>query len=78
MVRVKLFANLREIVGEREIVVRADTIDDLFRKLVEMYPEIRSHLSRVTVVVNCSKVDDLNRKLNDDDVVALLPPFSGG
>ena len=76
--RVKLFANLREIVGESEIAVKADTIEDLFKKLVDMYPEIRPHLCHVTVVVNCNKVDDLNRKLNDDDIVALLPPFSGG
>ncbi len=78
MVRVKLFANLREIVGKNEVIVGADTVGELLDKLLRMYPQLKPYMSYTTVVVNCVQVKSLDHKLKDDDVVALLPPFSGG
>ena len=83
--RVRLFANFREIVGRQELTIEAETILDLLKKLVMRYPalndlifdrdEVRGY---VNIAVNGEIVRDLERKLSEDDVVAIFPPFSGG
>jgi len=85
MVRVRLFANFREIVGRQELTIEAETILDLLKKLVMRYPalndlifdrdEVRDY---VNIAVNGEIVRDLGRELSEDDVVAIFPPYSGG
>ncbi len=81
MVKIKLFANFREIVGKSEIEIEARTVVELLKKLSENYPELRQFISKegyVQIFVNLKRISDLNMKLNDNDTVAILPPVSGG
>ena len=85
MVKVKLFANFREVVGKKEIEISATTVLDLLIRLTNEYPELESLIFKdnkisdyVNVAVNHKIVHDLNIKLNSDDVVAIFPPVSGG
>ena len=77
MVRVKLFANFREVVGKKEIEVEAKNLNGLLEKLSQDYPEIKKLYDYMIVVVN-GKIVKENVELRDDDVVALMPPVSGG
>ncbi len=85
MVKVKLFANFREIIGRDEIEVSAITLLELLEFLANNYPKLRFLIFRngeisdyVNVAVNGKIVKDYNIKLKYDDVVAIFPPVSGG
>ena len=79
-VTVRLFANLHEIVGEREIQIElADegTIADVCERVAELYPRVREFLP----VLVCAIDEDYassDRVVSDGDSVALIPPVSGG
>ena len=77
MVRVKLFANFREVVGRREIEVEAKNLNELLEKLSRDYPNVKELYDYMIVVVN-GKIVKENVELKDNDVVALMPPVSGG
>jgi len=84
MVRVKLFANLREVAGKKEIEIDAKDIEELVDKLIENYPEIKELISRedyLHIMVNGIHINSLQQfktKLNENDKVAIFPPVSGG
>jgi len=81
MVKIRLFANFREIVGRDEVEIEARTVVELLKKLSEIYPELGQFISKegyVQIFVNLKRISDLNMKLNDNDTVAILPPVSGG
>ncbi len=85
MVRVKLFANLREIVGRSEVEVEAESVIEVLRALSERFPRLKDYIFKdgdvndyIKIAVNGKIVESLNVRLSDDDVVAIFPPFSGG
>ena len=85
MVKVRLFANFREIVGKHELTIEAKTLLDLLKKLVKQCPALNDLIFEgdtvrdyVNIAVNGEIVRDLGRKLSEEDVVAIFPPFSGG
>jgi molybdopterin converting factor subunit 1 len=79
-IRVKLFASVREIVGQKELVlevsddVKASAIPHL---LASEYPRLRALVSFLKIAVNHEYADG-ERILVEGDEVALLPPVSGG
>ncbi|MFV8829860.1 molybdopterin converting factor subunit 1 [Alkalihalobacterium sp. APHAB7] len=76
--KVLLFAQLEEIVGEREIEIKSEpiTVQQLKKVLLEKYPNLRS-LDSTIVAVNEEYVKN-DTPLKENDVVALIPPVSGG
>ncbi len=78
-VRVIYFAAVRDLVERSEESIELDesvrTVSDLSRVLLEKYP--RLHLEGVRVAVNEEFVE-ASHPLGDSDVVALIPPVSGG
>ena len=70
------FGQLVDITGhdtwQEELV---DDIDELKFMLIKKYPELAQ--SKYLIAVNM-EITRGNSKLNQGDVVALLPPFSGG
>ncbi|WP_216831302.1 molybdopterin converting factor subunit 1 [Alkalihalobacterium elongatum] len=76
--KVLLFAQLEEVVGKREIEIQSEpiTVLQLKEMLLEKYPNLRS-LDSTIVAVNEDYVKN-DTLLKENDVVAFIPPVSGG
>jgi diacylglycerol kinase family enzyme/molybdopterin converting factor small subunit len=78
MARVRLFAALRDLAGERELDVAGATPRDIVETLTEKFGErFGAIVAAGSIVVNGERAE-IGLPLEDDDVVALLPPVSGG
>lgn len=81
MVAVTLWGSLSAATrGNSELDIEAATIRELFRKLVETYPEAQPYLDR-GIAVSINGViyrDDWSRELPQDAEVFLLPRLAGG
>ena len=78
-IKVKLFAILRERVGESEITITVPmgiTVDYLNSEILKKYPQLKSFNKFVTSVN--WKVTTGNTIISSKDEIALLPPVSGG
>jgi len=53
------------------------TVKDLIESIEKKYPEISENIKNIMVAVN-EEYADKERKLEEGDVVALIPPVSGG
>ncbi|CAN5462861.1 hypothetical protein BH11BAC1_BH11BAC1_01950 [soil metagenome] len=70
------FGSLTDIAGKADFdLSKIENTDQLKVSLFEQYPELVNH--SFLIAVN-KKVQTGNVDLKDDDVVALMPPFSGG
>ena len=79
-IKVRLFANLRELVGEREITITVPsgiTVSYLNNEILKKYPQLKSFSNKFVTSVNC-KVISGDTIINSSDEIALLPPVSGG
>lgn len=79
-IKVRLFANLRELVGEREITISLPggvTVDHLNNEILKRYPQLESFSNKFVTSVNC-KVTTGDTIITSSDEIALLPPVSGG
>lgn len=73
---INVFGNLADIVGQQEVKMESHaTVDSLISSLHDRYPKLKE--LNFVVSVNHEVVSD-SRDLQEDDEVALLPPFSGG
>jgi molybdopterin synthase catalytic subunit len=80
-VKVRLFAGLRELMGnELDERFEGDSVSlSEFRlALGERHPEFVSHLECAAVAVNEEYVRDGEARIREGDAVALIPPVSGG
>ena len=87
-VKVRLFHELRASVGESEIELEANTLNDVLLSLINRNTEVKELLfdshdqlrGYTLFYVNnmVQKPPDLSRKLNDGDLVLLVPPAAGG
>lgn len=84
MVKVKLFANFREVAGEKEVDIEASNLEELIEQLTTRYPVMEDLIAAedyLHVMVNGQHVNQENYEstgLTDEDVVAIFPPVSGG
>lgn len=79
-IKVKLFAILRERVGESEITITVPsgiTVSHLNSEILKKYPQLKSFSNKFVTSVNC-KVTTGDTVITSKDEVALLPPVSGG
>ena len=79
-IKVKLFAILRERVGESEITITVPTgitVNHLSSEILKKYPQLKSFNNKFVTSVNC-KVTTGDTVITSKDEVALLPPVSGG
>ena len=78
VIRVLLFAALREAAGTSRLEVEATGVGSLLEQLSERFgPEFARVMAIGTVVVDGQTVGR-DRALHPGDEVALLPPVSGG
>ena len=78
--KVRLFAILRDVVGEREITITVPsgvTVSYLNNEILKKYPQLRSFSNKFVTSVNC-KVTNGDTIISSSDEIALLPPVSGG
>jgi sulfur-carrier protein len=88
LVSVRLFANLREIVGQPRVVLEANTIREVLTALRSEHPALQPLLCEdgevrpyITILVNGKNIRDMEALatiLSDGDEVAIFPPVSGG
>lgn len=90
-VKVKVFANLREICNSSVVEVEVDSlvVIDILEELVKMFPALNDEIfteektlkSFVHVFINGHNIihkDGLLTKIKPDDQFALFPPVAGG
>ncbi len=87
-VKVRLFANIREIVGERELFFDSTTVNGVLDTLTSMKPDLQDVLFEdgvlrpyITVLLNgrnINEIDGVQSILSEGDEVAIFPPVSGG
>ncbi|MDI9646106.1 MAG: MoaD family protein [Archaeoglobales archaeon] len=86
MVKVKLFANFREIAGTKEVEIKAKHLSELLEELTKRFPELKEVMFEgeklrdyVNIMVNGKfERKNLQLELRDGDEVAIFPPVSGG
>ncbi len=87
-IRVKLFANFREIAGTKELEMECGTVADTLKMLCEKFPGLANMIFKdgnvlpyVNIFLNGRSIFDsggLGRRLNQNDEIAIFPPVSGG
>ncbi len=78
MVRVRLFAALREVAGAAELEVPAGRLDEILAGLEDRFGErFAIVLGYASVLVDGGRGDPAS-EVRDGAEIALLPPFSGG
>ena len=74
-ITIKAFGQLTDILGNSEITLDAANTDELKAVLCGNYPALQ-HI-KYAIAVNKQMISH-NVSLAKNDMVALLPPFSGG
>jgi len=87
-VRVRLFHELRETVGQSELEIEANTLSDVVESLISrqgslkgLFFDSKGSLRRYILFYLNNIVQDppnLTTKLNNSDLVLLIPPAAGG
>lgn len=77
MITLHYFAGLREITGisEEQVELSGRTVEYLWQWVAETYPDILSGSTRIAVNEEYALPTDV---LESGDVVAFIPPVSGG
>ena len=78
MVKVLLFANIREIIKKTSITIDAQTINQLIENIKFTYPAISEPLNSCVISINQNIISDVNYILNENDEIAIIPPISSG
>lgn len=73
-VKIISFGRLKEILGS-DFEAEAENTDELLNQLTEKLPQLKD--LKLKIAVN-QKIISENTELNNNDVVALMPPYSGG
>jgi len=73
-IKIIAFGQIAEITG-KELILKAADLDSLKRNLLQKFPELSD--KKMAFAVNRKLVEN-NITLNENDVVALMPPYSGG
>ena len=80
-IRILYFAGLKELLGHSEETLELpeelENVADLASHLERIRPELQGRLGPVRFAVN-EEFADATRSVTDGDVVALIPPVSGG
>jgi molybdopterin synthase sulfur carrier subunit len=73
-IKIISFGRLKEILNS-DFETESENTDGLLIQLNERFPELKD--LKLRIAVN-QKIISENTELNNNDVVALMPPYSGG
>lgn len=74
IIKIISFGRLKEILGS-DFELEAENSDELLNQLNEKFPSLKD--SKLRIAVNQTIISE-NTELKNNDVVALMPPYSGG
>jgi molybdopterin converting factor subunit 1 len=86
-IKVLFFASVKEITGLSQCVIdissslnstEAQTLSYLLQLLTEQFPGLNIARDQISIAINQEYCTSLGVTLKDGDVVALIPPISGG
>ncbi|PTD94803.1 molybdopterin synthase sulfur carrier subunit [archaeon SCG-AAA382B04] len=90
-VKIKYFANFREITGKSEEqmeIQKNSTIKNVLDKVIEEHPDLEQEIFEdnelsdyVNILVDRRNILDrngLDTKISSNDTIAIFPPISGG
>lgn len=91
-VKVKLFANLREIAGESSLLLEGDNVQEVLFDLTGQYPalkeivfertgdepKLRGYINVFLNGNNVKHMESLATEVRDGDEIGVFPPVSGG
>jgi len=87
-VKVRLFHELRSTLGQSELELESDTLNDIINSLIskdesikELFFDANGKLRGYTMVYinnTAQNPPELARKLNDGDLILLVPTAAGG
>ena len=82
---IKLFANLRNIAGTKELPIAGWSLGSALNELVEQIPalegvilengQIRPHF---VITINGHNATELDAPVTEQDLIAIFPPIAGG
>ena len=78
-IEILLFGILRDVIGENKLnkeIISGSTLQNLKQELTDMYPKLNLY-KNYSIAVNEAYTES-NYKIKEYDVVALIPPVSGG
>ena len=79
-IRVQFYAQLRDLVGTRELDVELAQdaiVRDLLEKIYAQEPSLRAHDKSILIGAGVDFVDR-NYKLKSGEEIAIMPPVQGG
>jgi len=79
-IRVQFYAQLRDLIGVRELelaVPEGASVRDLLQQLYAERPALRAHDKSILIGAGLEFVDR-NYRLNPGEEVAIMPPVQGG
>jgi MoaE-MoaD fusion protein len=79
-VRAQFYAQLRDVVGSREMdidLAEGATVRDLLEQIYAQQPKLRPHDKSILVGAGLEFVDR-NYKLKPGDEISIMPPVQGG
>jgi MoaD family protein len=79
-IHVQFYAQLRDLVGMRELdldLAEGATVNDLLEKIYAQQPALRSHDKSILIGAGVEFVDR-NYELKPNEEIAIMPPVQGG
>ena len=79
-IHVQFYAQLRDLVGMRELdldVAERSTVRELLEEIYAQQPALRSHDKSILIGAGVEFVDR-NYELKPDEEIAIMPPVQGG
>jgi MoaE-MoaD fusion protein len=79
-VRVQFYAQLRDLIGIRELdiaLAAGANVRDLLEEIYSQQPTLRPHDKSILIGAGVEFVDR-NYKLKPDEEIAIMPPVQGG
>jgi MoaE-MoaD fusion protein len=79
-VHVQFYAQLRDLIGARELEVQlaeGATVRDLLEKIYTQQPALRAHDKSILIGAGVEFVDR-NYELKPNEEIAIMPPVQGG